>query len=102
MFIYNTTFIVEKILNNQFLDFLSKEYIPKALSNNYIDEPRLSLIHVSNEEGGLSYALEFKVTNIELLETWNIEIGKELNLLLMTKFRQRVLSFSTILQPIHL
>ncbi len=102
MIIYNTTFSVENALDEQFLDFIGKEYIPRALKNNMISEPRLSRIHSVDEKAGLAYALEFKVANIEILEAWNIQTGKELYILLMSKFQQKVLGFSTILQPIEL
>lgn len=102
MIIYNTTFSVEEGLNNQFLEFIGKEYIPTAIKGNMISSPRLSLIHSADAEAGLSYALEFKVANIEILELWNNKTGKELIIMLMTKFQQKVLCFSTVLQPIDI
>ena len=102
MIICNTTFSVPKHLQVEFVKYMREEYVPTALIRNIIKDPRLSRVHAENEEGGYSYALEFKAESIGHLETWNVEIGRDLYISLLKKFQQNIPGFTTVLQPITL
>ncbi len=102
MVIYNTTFSVPKELQSEFLDFIRDEYIPLSTKNNIIKEPRLTRVFSKDDDEGYSYALEFKAETIEALEEWNKMYGRRLYFLIMSKFRQHIQGFATILQPIDL
>lgn len=102
MIIYNTTFSVPEELHSEFLVFIREEYLPEALKSQIIREPRLSRVFSNSEEDGFSYALEFKAASIDELERWNLLSGKKLHFLLIKKFRQNILGFSTVLKPVNL
>ena len=55
-----------------------------------------------DENGDTSYALEFKVFTIEALEQWNSTTGKELRLLISSKFGQEIQGFATLLHTVEL
>ncbi len=102
MIIYNTTFQVPEGLQNEFLTFLRDEYIPLATKGDIMKEARLTRIFGQDEDEGYSFALEFKADNLESLEKWNNSTGKKLYLLVLHKFKQSILGFATLLQPIDL
>lgn len=102
MIIYNTTFHVEKEIKEHFLDFLRDDYIPFVTKDKTMKNPRLTRVFSQNEDDGYSYALEFKVDDIEAMETWQKINAKEVQTMLYKKFNQQVLSFATLLQHIEL
>ncbi|MGI6047254.1 MAG: DUF4286 family protein [Petrimonas sp.] len=102
MIIYNTTFSIPKELQNEFLDFIRDEYIPLSTKNNLIKEPRLTRVFSKDDDEDYSFALEFKADTIEQLEEWNKMYGRKLYFLVMRKFKQHILGFTTLLQPIEL
>lgn len=102
MIIFNSTFIVPDNLKNDFLDFIRTQYIPQAVKNNVMTEPRLSRVFGKEEDEGCSYALEFKTDSVESLEQWNKEVGIDLFLEVMSRFEQNVLGFATVMQNIDL
>jgi len=102
MIIYNTTFSVPKKLQEAFIDFIRDEYIPLSIQNNLLVEPRLTRVFPMDENGDTSYALEFKVFTIEALEQWNSTTGKELRLLISSKFGQEIQGFATLLHTVEL
>lgn len=102
MIICNTTFSVPKHLQIEFIKYMREEYVPQSLDNSIITEPRLARVYSENEEGGYSYALEFKVESLDLLEEWNVTVGKNLYIKLMKHFKQNIPGFTTVLQPINL
>ena len=83
MIICNTTFSVPKHLQIEFIKYMREEYVPQSVDNSIITEPRLARVYSENEEGGYSYALEFKVESLDLLEEWNVTVGKNLYIKLM-------------------
>lgn len=102
MIICNTTFSVPKHLQIEFVKFMREVYVPSAIKNSIIKEPRLSRVHAENVEGGYSYAFEFKTEDIEQLEKWNTEVGKDLYKSILIEFQQNIPGFTTVLQPIKL
>ena len=102
MIIYNTTFNVPENLQTEFLDFMRNEYIPQVIQSDILKEPRLSRIFGREDDDGYSFALEFKADNIQDLEEWNKKEGKKLYFKVLTKFRQNILGFATLMQPINL
>lgn len=102
MIIYNTTFSVPKELQIEFIKYMREEYVPQALTTGIIKEPRLSRVFSNEEADGYSYALEFKAENIDLLEEWNLKVGKNLYFSLMKKFKQNIPGFTSVLQPVNL
>ncbi len=102
MIIYNTTFTIPKELQIEFIKYIRSEYVPNALKDNFISEPRFSRVYSKNDDESFSYALEFMSDNIEKLEEWNNKIGKRLYISLISKFKQNILGFTTVLQPVKL
>ena len=102
MIIYNTTFSVPKELQNEFLDFIRDEYIPMSIKSNIMREPRLTRIFSREDNDDHSYALEFKIDTIVALEEWNKIDGEKLYLLIISRFKQNIQGFATLLQHIDL
>lgn len=100
MFIFNTTFHVEEGAKEQFVQFLKAEYIPLAMEQELLCNPRLARIFGAQYDKGDSFALQFDVENPDVLEQWNRAVGKRVNDLLLTHFKENVAGFVTVLQKI--
>ena len=102
MLIYNTTFCISDEILEDSIMFLKKVYIPQALVSGHLSEPRLALIHNQNEEAGVSYSLQFKVDNIESLNSWLKADGTILHQKLADIFKGQMVGFNTLLEEIEL
>lgn len=102
MIIFNTTYHLEQDVHDEAIEFLKKTYVPRAIASALLYSPRLSRIYVQYEENGASYALTFRVKDMETLDKWMDTEGVVLDSELKDRFGERVIGFSTLLQRIEL
>lgn len=102
MLIFNTTLHIDDSIHDECLNFLSKEYIPKALASGLVEQPSLAKIDRQHEESGTSYALQFKATDLDTLDNWAVQIGEVLQKEMNNKFGSKVAGFVTLLEEIPL
>ncbi|HCO67438.1 MAG TPA: DUF4286 domain-containing protein [Dysgonomonas sp.] len=102
MLIFNTTFHIDDSVHDEYLAYLKDTYIPAALAGNLLEQPSLARIESRHEENGVSYALQFKTENIDVLNRWAAETGSSIQQNLADKFGNKVSGFSTLLEEIPL
>ncbi len=102
MFIYNTTFHIDRECYSDFVAWLRNVYIPVTVQHGALSEPRLARIIVDEKEKGENVALQFFVAGLEDLSRWYSAHGEELNQELREKFGRRVAGFSTIMEHIEI
>ena len=101
MFIYNITFNVETLIEDEWLEWMKKDYILDVLRTKYFSEHRiLRLINEHPDTLGTTYAVQFTTTNINDVQQYLANQGAVLQNELMTKFGQKVLSFTTLLEEV--
>ena len=102
MIIINTTFHVEKSIEDSFCKWVRDEYVPSALSSGILSEPSFSRIMIEVQEDCSSFAVSFKSGSIQDAVTWHDGHGAELRQSLHAKFGERALFFSTYMdeQPL--
>lgn len=103
MIIYNTTFHADKSIDKEFIEWIRREYIPKALAGGILAEPRLTRVfgHES-DNGGQSYSLQFRAESLDGLSRWYESIGNSLVDSVAGKFGNAVAGFSTLLEEMEL
>ena len=101
MFIYNTTFHIDRECYNDFVAWLRDVYIPVTVRHGALSEPRLARIIVDEKEKGENVALQFFVARLEDLSRWYSAHGDALSKELRDKFGRRVVGFSTIMEHIE-
>ena len=102
MLIYNTTFHCEKACYNEFVTWMRTVYIPTALQTNGLSEARMARIMGQDENEGISITVQFSTTSLDTLSAWYEACGAKLIEQLETKFQQKVVGFSTIMEQIEL
>ena len=96
MIIFNTTFHIDETLQDEFIEYILQEFIPMSTKSGILTS-RFARIYGSNKDEGLSFAMEFQVETIELLEKWNREESNYVYNLLMDKFKEKLGLFYCIL-----
>ena len=86
MIIYNITFHIEKDIVPECLNFLCLHRV---------------LPH-SEEEEGCSFAVQFRVKNIDTLNYWIEREGQAISRQLIQQFGSKVIGFTTVLEEIEL
>lgn len=102
MIIYNTTFHAHNSIADNFIGWLKKEYVPAAMADGRLTEPRLSLVLNAEENDGKNYSLQFRAADIDTLSDWYATIGNGLVATLNERFGDCVAGFSTLLEEVEL
>lgn len=101
MTIINTTFHVEKSVQNRFCEWVRKTYVPEALSSGILSDPCFSRILIEVQEDCLSFAVSFKIRSVEQAVEWHDGHGAGLRRDLHSKFGDRVLFFTTYMEQLQ-
>ena len=102
MITLNTTFHVDDVIHLEFLTYMREVYIAAAIADEQVRNVRLCKVHSHKVEGGHSYSLQFTFNNIDDLENWDQNKGKELNEKLVLEFNSKIAGFSTLLEEIEI
>ena len=79
MIVYNTTFHIEKDILDESLDYLKKQYIPKAVESGFLQRPCLRRVMQAEEGEGISFSVQFHVKNVDTLNFWLQNEGNNLH-----------------------
>lgn len=103
MIIYNITFHIENDILPDCLNFLRLTYIPLATQSGFMHTPCLHrILPHAEEENACSYAVQFRVKNIDTLNYWIEQEGQQLSRLLVHRFGDKVIGFTTVLEEMDL
>lgn len=102
MIIYNTTFHIAFGILSDGIEFLKNEYIPSAIKDGTLFNPRLCKILFSDAEEGESFSVQFHVKDIDTLNRWLEKDGKMLHHTLTIRFKNNLVGFSTLLEEIDI
>ena len=100
MIVFNTTFHVDEAIQDDFIEYMVHVFIPMSTRSGLLSSPRLARIFGKEEDEGLSFAMEFEVADIVMMEKWNAEESKYVFNPLMVMFKEKVIGFSTLMQTI--
>ncbi len=101
MIIYNTTFSVDPSAVKEFVEWIKEAYLPMALSDGRLSNPQLMRI-MAQQEGGVAYALQLQADSLGTLQRWYQGTGKELTGQMTSRFGQRIVGFSTMMEKIEI
>lgn len=100
MIVYNTTFHIEKEAVEEGLEYLKREYMPKAAGSGFLQRPCLRRVMQTEEEEGVSFSVQFHVKNVDTLNFWLQNEGNALHRALVARFGHKIAGFSTLLEEI--
>jgi hypothetical protein len=100
MLIVNTTYQVSEDCLTDWLFWVKNEYIPEVIKTELLVKPRLSKLMVEAEPGNVSYALQFEVDTLDVLENWFERYGTEMQTVMGNRFRDKVMGFTTLMEVV--
>lgn len=100
MLIYNTTYHVDNIAEEDFISFAKQIIIPRSTHTGALTHPRLSKILSQNDEPGHSFSLQFHVDSHKDLNQWLDDDGFNIHHLITKRFGNQVVGFVTLLEEI--
>lgn len=98
MYIYNITSNVDRSVHEAWITWVKEVYIPKVLSSGYFTEHRLLVLLNKEEEEGVNFALQFTTDSLEKYQSFMEHFAESLRKLVVQKWGDQLISFSTILQ----
>ncbi|MFA6837825.1 MAG: DUF4286 family protein [Dysgonamonadaceae bacterium] len=100
MIVFNTTFHVSNDVKDDFIEYMLQEFIPASTKSGLLAYPRLACVHGKDSDEGVSFAMEFIVSDLFTLELWNKEESAAILQPLFDKFKEKIAGFTTILETI--
>ena len=100
MIVFNTTFHVEHDKQDEFIEYMLQIFIPASTKTGLLTYPRLARVHGKDTDEGTSFAMEFTVSDLIILEKWNQEESAAVFNPLFEKFKEKIAGFTTVLQTI--
>ena len=101
MIVFNTTFHVDEDIQDEFIEYMVKIFIPKSTKSGMLKSPRFAKVFGKDSDEGISFAMEFQVTDIVEMERWNSNESHSVFTPLMERFKEKMVGFSTLLQTIE-
>lgn len=100
MILYNTTFIVEQEVHDDWFEWLKAEHINDYLKSNCFIGARLGKITSHIEPGAISYSLQLFVNDELTLDQFKNNFLSEIKQKSLQKFATKVLSFESEMEHI--
>ncbi len=102
MIVINTTFHVEKSIEDDFCRWVRETYVPLALSSGLLSAPCFARIMLEVQEDCSSFAVSFKARTMDDAVRWHDGEGDTLRRSLHSRFGERALFFSTYMDELPL
>lgn len=101
MLLYNTTFGVDKAVQDKFLQWLRMEFIPVSTDSEYLTQPEIFRVNSNALDPSMAnFALHFRAESREDIENWYQDHGSNLFDQIMQIWNGQVVFFSTTLESI--
>lgn len=98
MLIFNITFLVNDNRVPEWLDWVRNEHIPFMLESGDFTESQLARVMSHQQDGSISYSVQYRIADLKSLERWNHQYGTQLSGDCRSRFGEEVLFFSTTLK----
>ncbi len=100
MIVFNTTFVTNESTENELIDFLRGTYIPAIEEVKILHNPSLRRILLTEQQDAISLALHLEATDMDSLDEYLYRYAAGHSQLVVSRFGERVMGFSTIMEEI--
>jgi len=101
MIIYNVTINIENSLQQDWLNWMKTDHIPKVLATGKFKDAKLTRVLIEEEMGGVTYSVQFCAHSRQTLDSYYDDDDDGLRLDGLKKFGDKMLSFCTELEVIE-
>jgi len=99
MIIYNVTINVNESVHDEWLIWMQQEHIPQMLDTGKFMNALMTKVLVQEPMGGITYSVQYKAENKEILERYYKEDAEKLRAQ-SKKYKGQVVAFRTELEVI--
>jgi Domain of unknown function (DUF4286) len=101
MIIYNVTTKVDLSIVTSWLDWLKQEHIPDILATGCFYDAHIYHLFETDEEDGITYAVQYHARNIEDYIRYLEEYSGALRKKAIEKWLNQFLTFRSVLELVH-
>ena len=97
MIIYNVTVNIDEDVHEEWLDWMQRVHIPDVMNSGMFLEAKISKI-LAEEEGGLSYAIQYLCESMEMYDQYQDIFAPKLQADHTAKYSGKFVAFRTLLK----
>ena len=98
MIIYNVTIHVEEEACDAWLEWMQQTHIPEVLATGKFEEARLCRVLVDEQNGGVTFAIQYLAPSREQLDRYYREDAHRLRQQGIDRFGDKIVAFRTELE----
>ncbi len=100
MILYNVTIKIDKVVAEEWLNWMKAVHIPDVMKTGYFVEYKICEILHDDEDGGINYAFQYFAKNMEDFQTYQREHAKALQKDVATRYPNKYIAFRTLMKVI--
>ena len=100
MILYNVTTSIEPAAADEWLDYMRSIHIPEVLATGFFIKSQLLRL-LNEEEGGITYAVQYYCISVEQLEEYQAICAPALRADMEKRFAGKYVSFRTTLEVVQ-
>lgn len=100
MILYNVTVSIDPNVHDEWLDYMRSTHIPEVLKCGLFIDNKICRVH-AEEEGGLTYAIQYLLRNWEDYHRYQKEFAPALQQDHSQRYAGKFAAFRTVLEVIH-
>ncbi|MFB6306567.1 MAG: DUF4286 family protein [Flavobacteriales bacterium] len=101
MILYNVTVNIDKDVHEEWLQWMKEKHIPDVMSTGIFIENKMNRILTGEQEGGVSYAIQYLCESEEKLKEYEEKYAPALQEEHTKKFQGKFGAFRTIMEVVH-
>ena len=100
MILYNVTIKIDKVVAEEWLEWMKTKHIPDVMNTGYFQEYKVCEILHDDDDGGINYAFQYFAKNMEDFQTYQREHAKALQKEVATRYPNKYIAFRTLMKVI--
>lgn len=100
MVLYNVTMNVDKEIEEEWLKWMKDVHIKDVIATGYFSDCKVFQL-MSEEPQGTTYAFQYFAASAKDIQQYQNEHGAKLQMDVITRYGDKVMSFRTLLKQVH-
>ncbi|RUT79274.1 DUF4286 family protein [Ancylomarina longa] len=100
MIIYNTSYLLDNLLEENFCDWMKSKFIPLLQETGTFNKHYFCKLMLVKEDGGLTYSLQLVFKDRDHLEKYINSFEPRIKAVFQAKFQNQIIRFTSLLQEV--
>lgn len=98
MIIYNVTINIDNSVAEEWLGWMKSTHIPEVMATGYFLNNQIARLLNEEDNGGVTYAVQYTCRNLEDLEEYQREHAPELQAKVLERYPEKFVAFRSLLE----